>query len=416
MERTGRYIAALSLLTAALSVSALGQESIQPSLAGDAAAELRKVINRSDYNLQLGPVLVGLSASTEFQYNDNINLSDHAPVGDFIFQPQFNVNMDWQATQANELRLDLGLGYQAYLDHSNLDTSALLVTPDSLLSFDVYIGDFRINFHDRLSVQQNPVDTIELSNVARFERLENSAGVSVLWDLNQVKIMGNYDHYILESLQSLFDYLNRSEEQFLFSAGVNLNRTTTTGLLGTAALIDYNSNTVFNNAAQFSVGPFLEMDLTDYTRIRASAGYEGLYFRGDVVGQTTSPGNGGFAYLDVIQRLNRYFTQYLNVGYDTELGVTTAFLRTTYVRYTAEWRVNSRLNLALQGFYEHAQESPSIYGQEHPSQYGGAIFLSSRVAKRMTAGFGYIYTGRSSNLPDRSYSQNQVIFRIGYDF
>ncbi|MBV9275922.1 MAG: hypothetical protein JO333_18660 [Verrucomicrobia bacterium] len=419
MARIGPAVALivrLSLLTVALSISAFAQESIQPSLAGDQVAELRKVINRSDYNLRLGPVLLDLSASTEIEYNDNINLSDHAKTGDWIFLPQVNLNMDWQATAVNELRLDLGFGYEAYLNHSNLNSDTLLIAPDSLLSFDVYVGDFRFNFHDRLSIQQNPVDTIELSNVARFGRLENSAGVSAVWDLNQVKIMGSYDHYLFDSLDSTFDYLSRSEEQFLFSVDVNLNRTTTIGVRGTAALIDYNSNTVFNDASQFSVGPFLEMYLTPYTRIRASAGYEGLYFHGNAAGQPNSPYSGGFAYLDVVQRLNRYFTQYLNIGYDTELGVTTQYQRTAYARYTVEWRVNSRLNVAVQGFYEHANESESGFGQEHPSLYGGSIFLSTRLATRMTVGFGYLYTGRTSNLPDRSYSQNQFIFRIGYNF
>jgi hypothetical protein len=316
----------------------------------------------------------------------------------------------------NELRLDLGFGYQAYLNHSNLNSDWILIAPDSLFSFDVYVGDFRFNFHDRISIEQNPVDTIELSNVARFGRLENSAGVSVIWDLNQVKIMGGYDHYLFDSLDSTFYYLSRSEEQFLFSVDVILNRTTTTGIRGTAALVDYNSNTVFNDATEFSVGPFLEMELTPYTRIRASGGYEGIYFHGNALGQPASPSNGGFAYLDVIQRLNRYFTQYLNIGYDTQLGVTTAYQRTVYVRYTVEWRVNSRLNLAVQGFYEHASESASSFGQEHPSLYGGSIFCSTRLTKRFTVGLQYIYTGRASNLPDRSYSQNQCIFRIGYNF
>jgi hypothetical protein len=218
-------IVRLSLLTVALSISAFAQESIQPSLAGDQVAELRKVINRSDYNLRLGPVLLDLSASTEIEYNDNINLSDHAKTGDWIFLPQVNLNMDWQATAVNELRLDLGFGYEAYLNHSNLNSDTLLIAPDSLLSFDVYVGDFRFNFHDRLSIQQNPVDTIELSNVARFGRLENSAGVSAVWDLNQVKIMGSYDHYLFDSLDSTFDYLSRSEEQFLFSVDVSHLRT-----------------------------------------------------------------------------------------------------------------------------------------------------------------------------------------------
>ena len=419
MERIGRaagLIAPLSLLTVVFSISAFGQESIEPSLAGDAAAELRKVINRSDYNLRLGPVLVGLAASTEIEYNDNINLSDHARTGDWIFQPQFNVGVDWRVTPVNELRLDLGFGYQAYLNHSDLNSTALLVTPDSLLSFDVYSGDFRINFHDRLAVQQNPVDTIDLSNVARFERLENSAGVWALWDLNQVKLLAGYDHYNFQSLESTFDYLNRSEEQFLFSGSLILNRTTTTGLRGTAALINYSSNAVFANATQFSVGPFLEMNLSEYTRIRAAAGYEGFYFRGSVPGQTNSNQNSWFADLDIIQRLNRYFTQYVNVGYDNELGVTTEFQRIAFVRYTGEWRVNSRLNVALQGFYEHTLESASIFGEERASLYGGSIFLSARLIPRVTVGLAYLFTARNSDIPDRHYSQDRVIVRVGYDF
>ena len=316
----------------------------------------------------------------------------------------------------NELRLDLGVGYQAYLSHSNLNSTALLISPNSLLSFDVYVGDFRFNFHDRLSLQQNPVDTIDLSNVARFERLENTAGVWAVWDLNQVKIMGGYDHYLFQSLDSTFNYLNRSEEQFLFSGTVILNRTTTTGIRGTAALIDYNSNTVFNDATQFSVGPFLEMDLSPYTRIRAAAGYEALYFRGHNAAQAQSDANGWFAELDIVQRLNRYFTQYLNTGYDTELGVTTAFQRIAFVRYTGEWRVNSRLNVVLQGFYEHTRESASIFGEESASLYGGSIFLSTRLARKVTAGLGYLLTLRDSNIADRHYSQNRIIFRIAYQF
>jgi hypothetical protein len=419
MERTNSavgLIVGLSLLTAALSVSAFAQESIQPSLVSNQAAELRKVIDRGDYNLRVGPILADFSASTEIQYNDNINLSDHAKTGDWIFVPQVNLNTYWPVTELNELRLDLGFGYQAYLNHSNLNSDWILIAPDSLFSFDVYVGDFRFNFHDRISIEQNPVDTIELSNVARFGRLENSAGVSVIWDLNQVKIMGGYDHYLFDSLESTFYYVSRSEEQFLFSVDVILNRTTTTGIRGTAALVDYNSNSVFNDATEFSVGPFLEMQLTPYTRIRAQGGFEGVYFHGNAAGQPSSPSNGGFAYLDVIQRLNRYFTQYLNIGYDTQLGVTTAYQRTAYARYTVEWRVNSRLNLAVQGFYEHANESASSFGSEHPSLYGASIFWSTRLTKRFTVGLQYIFTGRTSNLPDRSYSQNQCIFRIGYNF
>ena len=74
LEWAGKFAAGLSLMTAAFGIPALAQESIQPSLAGDAEAELRKIIRRSDYNFRLGPVLADLSASTEIEYNDNINI------------------------------------------------------------------------------------------------------------------------------------------------------------------------------------------------------------------------------------------------------------------------------------------------------------------------------------------------------
>ena len=83
----------------------------------------------------------------------------------------------------------------------------------SQLAFDIFVGDFRINFHDRLSLQQDPMAEIALSNVADYGRFENTVGVSVLWDLNKAVVTLGYDHYNYVSTDSDFDYLDRNAEE-----------------------------------------------------------------------------------------------------------------------------------------------------------------------------------------------------------
>jgi hypothetical protein len=159
------------------------QDAIRPSLAGEAAAEARRQsIDKIPYNLQIGPMKFRFSATMGFEYNDNINLAEDgtavffSPTGpivvttkaqdDIILRPQFNMNALWPITQLNTLRLDVGVGYAFYMNHSNYNTNGVLVSPGSQLAFDIFVGDFRINIHDRFSLEQDPVAEVALSNVA----------------------------------------------------------------------------------------------------------------------------------------------------------------------------------------------------------------------------------------------------------
>ena len=98
-----------------------------------------------------------------------------------------------------------GLGYAFYIDHPDRDTNGILLSPGSQIAFDIFIGDFRINFHDRFSLQQDPIDELQLSNVVDYGRFENTAGVSVMWDLNKAVLTLGYDHYTYISTNSDFD-------------------------------------------------------------------------------------------------------------------------------------------------------------------------------------------------------------------
>src|SRR5664279_5575384 len=176
----GKIGLGLAVLLFCASPIVRAQDAIRPSLAGEASSEARRQsIENIPYNLQLGPVKVRFSATVGIEYNDNVNLAEDAsafipavggPIlvttqqqSDFIIRPQVNVNLLWPITQLNTLSLDLGIGYAFYMDHSNYDTNDILLSPGSQLAFDIFVGDFRINIHDRFSLEQDPVAELSLS-------------------------------------------------------------------------------------------------------------------------------------------------------------------------------------------------------------------------------------------------------------
>ena len=215
------------------------QDAVRPSLAGEASAEARRqAIDKIPYNLLAGPIRFRFSATFGVEYNDNINLAEVNKEDDFIIRPQVNVDALWPITQLNTLKLDLGLGYAFYLDHPGNDTDGVLIAPGSAIAFDIFVGDFRINFHDRMSLEQDPVSEIALSNVVDYGRFQNTAGVSVLWDLNKAVATFGYDHYNYVSTTSAFDYLNRNAEELSGSLYFTLTNTTGMGV-ETSAVFTY---------------------------------------------------------------------------------------------------------------------------------------------------------------------------------
>src|SRR2546423_4234085 len=219
------------------------QDAVRPSLAGEAASEARRQdVDRLPYNLIVGPVRFRFSATMGIEYNDNINFAEVNEQDDVIFHPQLNVDAIWPITQINTLTLDLGIGYSIYADHSEANTRGILISPSSQLSFDIFVADFRINIHDRPSLQQDPIAEPALSNVVDYGRFQNTGGVSVLWDLNKAILTVGYDHYTYISTTSNFDYLNRNAEELSGTAQIALSSTTGIGLESYAVFNYYDEN------------------------------------------------------------------------------------------------------------------------------------------------------------------------------
>jgi hypothetical protein len=407
---------AVILLPLFLAVPAVhAQEAVRPSLAGEAAAEARRQsIEQIPYNLLVGPVRFRFSVTTGIEYNDNINLSETDRQDDIIIRPQFNINAIWPVTQLNTLRLDLGLGYSFYTNHPENDTNGVIISPGSQLSFDIFVQDFRINIHDRFSLEQDPVSEIQLSNVADYGRFENTAGVSVLWDLNKAVLTFGYDHYTYISTTDTFSYLDRNAEILTFSAYFALSSTTGAGL-EMAAVYDYYNEAVLNNSVSYSVGPFVETQLTNYLKLRASVGYQFINFDDGGLVRDTSDGNDFYANLLLSHRINAYISQTLAAGHETQLGVNSNFVALNYVRHTATWNIINHVLLATELFYEDGDDSGGLFS-EHIQRYGGAATVGYQLTPHITLGLRYQYTQKQSDQPLRDYRQNRVSFDATYSF
>ncbi len=412
---------------------ATAQDAVRPSLAGESAAEARRqTLDRIPYNLLVGPVRFRVSATAGLEYNDNINVADVETQEDLIFRPQVNFNALWPVTQLNTLRFDIGVGYGFYLDHSEYNTNGILLTPGSQLSFDIFVSDFRINFHDRFSLEQDPIGEPGLSNVADYGRFQNTAGVSVLWDLNKAVVTFGYDHYTFIATNDDFEYLDRNAE--MLTATVSLAATSTTGV-GLEASYVFNRYTedLLNDSDTFSAGAFVETQITSYLKLRVAGGYQGINFDGDDV--RLGPFPDGFLedgedflvfedqsnlddfYVNLLlsHRINGAFTHRLSAGHESQLGVNSNYIRLNYVRHTATWNLINRTLLSTELFYEDAEDSGGFV-DEQLHRYGGALSVGYQLTRNVTLGARYQYTQKDSDVAFRDYKQNRVSIDGTYSF
>ena len=421
VNRPSKCIALVFFLPLLCAASiARSQDVVRPSLAGEAAAEARRQdIEHIPYNLLMGPIRFRVSATLGVEYNDNINLAEVNTQEDVIIRPQVNVNAIWPVTQLNTLRLDLGLGYAFYVDHSNADTNGVLIAPGSQLAFDIFIGDFRINFHERPSLQQDPIAELALSNVVDYGRFQNTVGVSVLWDLNKAVVTLGYDHYTYISTTSRFNYLDRNAEELSGNVDFAVSSTTNVGL-ESYAVFNYYGQNVLNDSTDYAIGAFAETQLTNYLKVRVAGGYQWISFNNGGVVSTGPFHDSGklsdyYANILISHRINPAIVQSLSAGHESQLGVNSNYIALNYIRHTVSWNIIRNTLLSTEFFYEDADDSGGFI-REHLHRFGGAIAVGYQLTPHITLGLRYQYTQKDSNVPLRDYTQNRVSLDGTYSF
>jgi hypothetical protein len=407
----------LGLLTAAQ-----GQEAVRMSMAGAEAAEARNKAASTIgfYNLKLGPTAWNFGSGLEVDYNSNVNNTESNPEGDFIFRPQINTRMVWPVSEQNTINLALGAGYSAYVNNPNLDQ--LFITPNSGLSFDLYVGDFWINLHDRFSITENSYQDPTVAGTGNYSQFQNALGVATLWDLNKVIVRAGYDHVNYDSLsngngQNSGGQPSGYSEVFSTSAGYALKPGMLLGVELGGSLINYTAtttNTPYSNANQWNVGWYYDTPVSEYIHFTGHAGY--TVYSPVTNGAATTIGDfdGIYADLEIRHRVNQYSEYTLSGGRTISIAFSGGTVDQYFVNWQANWRILRKVTLGTSFSYVNGTELSS--GGETYQQYGPGISLSRSITAKLSGSLGYQVYWRDSDLPGRNYIVNVVSVSFNYAF
>lgn len=475
-------------MSSVLLESAQTQEIPRPSM-----VRQRRIGTRTETpNFRLGKVELTADATLRVEYVDNVDQTSIDPTGDFLIRPELGLRAAWPITQLNTLELRAAFGYTKYLDHPQLDSQSLTIAPDSALKFTLYTGDFRIEFQDRFSYQTETSNVSSLNGVASLPRFTNTAGVNVLWDLNDVVSTLGYNHYNFITLGSAVDsqgnsqpnlsQLDHSTDQVSASSSWKLNASTLLGLEGTVSSSAY-PDAPQSDYTAFSAGPQLDIQLTRYSHMLLAAGYKGYSFQETevpmvtqtvlidpgtpttiretpVAGETRlvgtknkglqvrqpltirrevipgrspktetrvvtpptsdAPTGGYYVNLALVHRLNRYYSDRLEVGHEDQVDSFSGRTETNYVRYSSSWVFNRfctvSLGLSVEDIHQAAGNASRAVTQADYRYFSGSIGTSYQLTRHVNLSIAYQHTQKLSSETAQNYSQNRLSLGVSYLF
>jgi len=411
-----------------------GQESQWQSLAGEASAMSQKLKpEQMDYNLEVGPVLMNVGVGLANGYNSNVNLKESGAIGSAYTAPTATINLSWPISDLNTLTFGVTGGYAYYWNVAESQSpGGVTLAPTSALKGKFFAGDFRISPYEQFSIQQDPTQAGELSNVSRFSIFQNSVGTNVDWDLGDFIVTGGFDYFNLFAFQSQFQYLQRATMTPSLSVSYYLTRTFAVGLEGVAALTTYDSKastpqtlsngTILygqNNNNIYQVGPFLNARLSEYITASGRVGYVWGQFTGNQTPDSAAGGNPSTFYLNAAldHRFNEFMNYTLSASRSTQISASLGqnYVEVWLFNFRPSWKIIDQMTISTPFFVELGKQSGSINAETY-QRYGPALNLGYKLTEKLASSLNFSYLIKDSNLPSYSYDQWTAVLNLNYDF
>jgi hypothetical protein len=379
----------------------------------------------------IGPMVFRASIGLRIEFNDNINLSNDDRDSDLLLTPQVALRGHWKISEMNDLTLNLGFGYTSYLFNSeyNQFNQSVELAPGTEIAFRLKVRDLYFRVFDRPAIEQDPTGDLTLNDAFNYSRFSNTAGLSVLWDLNKIQVQGGYQRYDSWSLTSEYEYLDQSTDTVYATVSGRVTDALTVGLETSFSDIRYKDD-VQNDGKSYYVGVFADALVTPYLRVRVAGGYQGMTFDSGGLNGDNSDFSGPYGNVSLIHQVNQNLSHVFTVGHESALGSFSNYVETTYVREAVTWQFSSRMSLTGEAFYEHGEESGGPFA-ESIDRFGVGLSTSYQLTKKLRAELYYAYLRRNASggtesasidddivLIDRagSYYQNRVGINLQYEF
>ena len=408
---------AVALAFAFSAATVTAQEGIRNMRMLESAQQSRRLqLESMEYTFRKGDFRVSLSPSLGVDYNDNIDLAERNAEDDFIFRPMLNATMSYPVTQQNLLMLNVGIGYDDYLENNRYDTWRL--TTGTQLSFDMFIKDFRINLHDYASYSRDASQEASVGGRGSGDlaRLNNTIGILASYSLRDMFFSAGFDHQNVWSMDSSFQSQDRATEIFSSQAGYVVNRVLTGGVEGTASWTAYDEP-LLNDNTSYTVGLFGTWTPGKAITVSPRVGYS--FYQFDQTSRLIRTDDANSWYFDITatHAITQVISYSLSVGHEMRPGVQSDLTEEWYVRPNVRWAAFEHLTFSASAGYQHgSQGQANIEGnlEETYDWFNAGIGADWPFAKRFSLGMNYRYTKRVSDLGSREYDQNLVSLTLTY--
>lgn len=409
-------LAVFTLLMAICSAKlAVAQETPGESLGNSAALEQQgREVENLPYTVKWGDFKLLAAPSLGLQWNDNINLSHDHALDDYIISPALQLNASYPFTHRNLLQFNVEVGYDKYLQHDQYSGVRLL--SGSQIALDVYIKDFWINVHNRFEYTQDSAGHPDVAGSGLYGGLNNTAGVSGTWDLEDVILSLGYDHNNFVPASSQFDYTTSSSEIVSARAGFRFNSHLTTGLEGSVSFTDY-EQPVLNNNTGYDAGLYADWKPGPYFEAKLRGGYTLYDFSQTSLVVPAVNESAWYVDLDVTHHLTDAFSYTLSAGHDLRLGIESDTVEAWYVRPHVDWAFIKDWSLAASFSYENGKLGSSTLPGVPAEHYEWNEFdfgLKHNLTGKLSLALDYRLIVRSSDFVSREYNQNLVGLWLTY--
>jgi len=364
------------------------------------------------YTFKKGDFRLLLSPSFTTQWNDNVTGSDGGE-SDFILRPMLQIGVSYPITRNNLLRLDVGVGYDQYLERSELSTWRL--QSGTALSFDIVLEEFQINLHDRVSYMRSASRRGDIAGNAEQGNLENTAGILVTRNLGKGQVSLGFDHQNAFPTTDELEFQARSTEIVSLRGGVRLRPDLLVGLESPLTFTSYDLP-VLNDSTGYGGGVYAEWLLGNTLSILPRVGYSVYDFSQTSDFLLAKDMDAWYADVTISHQPREAISYSISIGHELRLGLQSDAITAWYVRPNINWQMTQRISVQPLFFYEHGEQGVGvgIQQEEQYDWYGAGLSANASITSKLRATLAYRMTLRSTNLASRDYDQNIVTLGLNY--
>jgi hypothetical protein len=409
------------------------QEALRGSIAGDSQAASLQTAQTTlgYYNILLGPTALRFSSALSATYNDNVYDSSRNMEGDLILAPSVDTQFHWPVSLRNSLDVGINVGYSEYLVHSSL--SQFFITPGSGFSFDVYVGNIKINLHDRASISQYGYQDPGAGSDQNLVSLQNTVGVSASMDLDKGEVGIGYDHNNYASLTQTQSQPASSSDSVFANAGFRVEPQILVGVEASGSLITggqadtaTTTTTTTNStpalltpsAIQYSAGVFASAQISEYLSARLDVGYS-IY---DDTGQGSgvSANGSGFDFTaSVIHRVNKWLNYTFAAGRSTDLAAYGQAQNRLYAQLNPSWNLINKYSLNTPIAWQQGSAVTTLANandSDNYNQYSIGVNIGRSLSKKLSGSISYQFVDESGTGGAASYTAMIISLSFNYQF